>query len=151
MAADGAATGSPEIDLDDTGEVGSLTRPARLPVSRQGQLRALRRQLAWSDHALRTVQRETAAAMRDPDLDETGRWDAVRRLRALSWKVCREVIPLVGRVPLGLQAEPEFVECQRVAHALRRRTEDALRDNANYTVDLVAADSEPLPGRSPIA
>jgi hypothetical protein len=119
-------------------------RPTRMPVGRRGQLRALRRQLVWCDHAVRTCQREADRAMRDPDADDGQRWQAVRSLRALSWKVCREVLPLVSRVPPALQAEPEFVECQRAAHALRRTTESALRTNTGYTVDLIAAERDPV-------
>lgn len=80
--------------------------------------------------------------MRDQELDEAGRWEAVRRLRAVAWKVVREVLPLVGRVPLALQAEPEFIECQRAMHVLRRTTESALKDNNDYTADLIAAQAE---------
>lgn len=138
----------PPAAPDDLGDaVVELPQLGRMPVGRRGQLRALRRQLVWCDHAVRAAQREADRAMRDPDLDDGERWRAVRRLRALAWKVCREVLPLVGRVPAGLQAEPEFVECQRAAHALRRTTESALRVNASYTIDLVAAEREPITPR----
>lgn len=121
---------------------------ARLPVGRRGQLEALRRQLEWCEQAVALAQRDTARAMRDGSLPEGERWDAVRRLRTLAWKVCREILPLVGRVPPGLRSHESFRDVERAAHALRRRTEDALRDNANFTVDLVVAQESPLPGRA---
>jgi hypothetical protein len=110
-----------------------------VPLGRLGQLRALHRQLVMCEHSVRVAQREAMSAMTDPDLPDGGRWAAVRRLRQLSWKVTREILPLVDRVPAGMHAEPAFVECRRAAHALRRTAESALRDHANLTVDLVAA------------
>lgn len=115
----------------------------RLPVGRRGQLGALQAQLAWCDDAVRAAQAQARQAMVDPELDEAQRWAAVRNLRALAWKVCREIIPLVGRVPIALQADPAYIECLRATHVLRRSTEDALRLNANLTVDLVAAAQHP--------
>jgi hypothetical protein len=112
--------------------------PRRLPVGRRGQLRALRQQLVWCDHTVRTAQRDLDRAMRDPDLEDDARWQAVRRLRTLAWKVCREVLPLVGRVPRALQAEPEYVECLRAVNALRRTTDAALAANAGHTATLLA-------------
>ena len=116
----------------------------RVPVGRRGQLGALHAQLVWCDEAVRAAQAQAVAAMRDAALDEAARWAAVRTLRALAWKVCREIIPLVGRVPIAMQGDPAYVECQRATHVLRRSTEAALRDNANFTVDLVAAAHEPV-------
>lgn len=133
-----APRGSEDLSLE------ALPRPGRLPVGRRGQLRALQRQLVWCDHAVRAAQRDADRVMRDPDIDDDQRWQAVGRLRGLAWKVCREVLPLVSRVPVVLQAEPEFIDCQRAAHALRRSTEQALQRNANYTVDLVAAEQLPV-------
>jgi hypothetical protein len=121
-----------------------VPRPGRMPLGRRGQLRALRRQLVWCDHAVRVAQREADRAMRDPDLDDEARWAAVRRLRTLAWKVCREVLPLVGRVPPGLQAEGGGGECHRGKHVLLPTTEAALQVNASYTVDLVAAERDPI-------
>ena len=115
-----------------------LPSPGRLPVSRQGQLALLVRQLRWCDHAVRTAQRDTDAAMRAADLDEADRWAAVGRLRALVWKVTGEILPLVSRVPTALHDHPGFLEVLAAAAALRRTTESALRDNANHTVDLAA-------------
>lgn len=128
----------------DTDNPAGLPDRLRLPVGRRGQLGALHAQLVWCDEALRAAQAQAVAAMRDPRLDEAARWEAVRTLRALAWKVCREIIPLVGRVPLAMQGDPAYVECQRATHVLRRSTDAALRDNANFTVDLVAAAHEPV-------
>jgi hypothetical protein len=140
--APGLGTAGPDGDLA-VAERPPVLRPGgladRIPVGRRGQLRALRRQLVQCDHAVQVAQRRALAAMRDESLTEAQRWDAVRRTRTLAWKVCREVLPLLSRVPPPMQAEPEFVECQRIAHALRRRTEAVLRDNANHTIDLIAA------------
>lgn len=143
MTAQHARGGAATIDLTD--DAGRDTH--RAPVGRNGQLEALRRQLEWCDQALVVAQRETARAMRDQSLEEAERWAAVRRLRNLAWKVCREILPLVGRVPSSLQAHESFREVERVCHVLRRRTEEALRDNANWTVDLVVAQEAPLVGR----
>ncbi|CAN5127805.1 hypothetical protein BH23ACT9_BH23ACT9_14220 [soil metagenome] len=123
----------------DSDEHGAVLDALRIPVGRTGQLRALHAQLVRCEQAVHDARRQAVSAMRDPDLLDAQRWQAVQQLRALAWKVCREILPLVGRVPLPLQAEPDYTECQRIAHALRRATEAALRDNANYTVDLVAA------------
>lgn len=124
------------IDLTrDDPRVLAGTEP--LPLGRRAQLRVLQQQLEWCETAVRTAQRDAARAMRDQDLSEDARWTAVRKLRALAWKVCREVLPLVSRVPGSLRSHPHFREVERAAHELRRTTEDALRDNANYTVDLV--------------
>ncbi len=116
-----------------------MMRTEQLPVGRRGQLRALRRQLLWCDQAVKAAQREAVRSMRDEHLSEGDRWAAVRRQRTLAHKVTREVLPLLAKVPPQLQAEPEYIECQRAAHVLRRTTESALRDNANFTVDLIAA------------
>lgn len=111
----------------------------RTPLSRQGQLAMLEQQLRWCDDAVRTAQRETEYVMCHHDSEEADRWRAVRELRALVWKVSQEILPLVGRVPPALQAHPHYLEVLRAAHELRRSVEDALRDNANHTVDLAEA------------
>lgn len=131
----------PPDGSDQVGDPGliRLMRTDRMPVGRRGQLRTLRRQLVWCDHAVRAAQREAVRAMRDESLTESQRWDAVRRQRTLAWKVCREVLPLLSKVPPQLHAEPEYIDCQRAAHVLRRTTESVLRDNANFTVDLISA------------
>lgn len=134
------------IDLSDT-SVLAPPPPAVQPVGRRGQLQALRAQLEWCTHAVAVAQRQADTTMRDADAEESARWGAVRRLRSLSWKVCREVLPMVSRVPPALREHPEFREVERAAFALRRQTEDALRDNANYTVDLANAMAAPLLGR----
>lgn len=131
-----ATTSSAIIDLTRD-EPRLLTSAEPLPLGRRAQLRVLQQQLEWCDAAVRAAQRDAARAMRDQDLTEDQRWGAVRQLRGLAWKVCREVLPLVGRVPASLRSHPHFREVERAAHDLRRTTEDALRDNANYTVDLV--------------
>ena len=143
---EGQAPGPSVVVLDRTGTSSTegVPRPSRMPVGRRGQLRALRRQLVWCEHAVRAAQREADEAMRDADGDDAQRWQAIGKLRGLAWKVCREVLPLVSRVPVVLHAEPEFIECQRAAHSLRRTTEAALQRNANYTVDLVAAERSPV-------
>lgn len=134
--ANGAAADDVRVELD-------LTDAARrLPHGQQAQIRLLERQLVWCRTAVLDGQRRTAAAMRDDRLGDAERWEAVRALRALAWKVCREVLPLVGRVPANLRAHPDFLEVERACHELRRTTEDALRDNANHTVDLVTATTQ---------
>lgn len=135
-----------EVQVDHDLAVGvSRPEPAssrRIPRAQGGQLQLLRQQLDWCTRAIELQQRNTASSMRDGELGDAARWEAVRALRALAWKVCLEVLPLVGRVPRALQSHPAFVEVQRSAHVLRRATEDALRDNDNYTADLVAASME---------
>lgn len=140
-------TERPTIDLTDDGRLAPPPQSSTLPLGRRGQLETLRLQLEWCTHAVRVAQRQADTAMRSSELDTQQRWEAVRRLRNLAWKVCREVLPLTGRVPPALQAHPEFTEVMRATHELRRQTEDALRDNANYTVDLVSALEEPFRGR----
>ena len=144
MALDGAARDGVRPSRLVDAEVLLAVDRERLPVGRRGQLSALHAQLVWCEEAVRAAQAQARQAMTDPRLDEGERWGAVRTLRALAWKVCREILPLVGRVPLAMQADPTYRECQRATHALRRATEDALRDNANFTVDLVAAAREPI-------
>jgi hypothetical protein len=119
---------------------GPQIRP--VPVGRRGQLAALHAQLVWCEEAVRKARQQTDTAMRNGEVEEGERWAAVRRLRGLAWKVCREVLPLVGRVPASLQRDPAYVECQRAAHSLRRETEAALRDNDNHTVSLVVIADE---------
>ena len=110
-----------------------------LPVGRRAQLLALRQQLEWCEQAVMAAQRDADRAMRNSDLSDDERWRAVQRLRALSWKVCREVLPLISRVPPGLRDHEAYRGVEEAGHSLRRRTEDAMRDNANYAVDLVNA------------
>ncbi len=130
------------LDVDDgvpADELDTMPTVERIPIGRRGQLRTMRRQLLWFDRAVRTAQRDADRAMRDETLTETQRWDVVRRQRALAWRVCQEVLPLLGRVPATLQAEPEFIECQRAAHVLRRTVEAVLRDNATHAIELMSA------------
>ncbi len=127
-------------DLASADEMDTMPTVERIPIGRRGQLRTMRRQLLWCDRAVRSAQRETDRVMRDETLTEAQRWDVVRRQRSLAWRVCQEVLPLLGRVPATLQAEPEYIECQRAAHVLRRTVEAVLRDNATHTVDLMAAE-----------
>jgi hypothetical protein len=61
---------------------------------------------------------------------------AVRELRTLGYKVSREILPLLTRVPRGMRTGEAWRECERVGHAVRRAVEAVLRDNANYAVDL---------------
>ena len=118
-----------------------------LPVGRRAQLIALQQQLEWCEQAVIRTQRDADRAMRDSDLPDAERWQAVQRLRALSWKVCREVLPLISRVPPGLRDHDAFRGVEEAGHSLRRRTEDAMRDNANYAVDLVNAANDRTPVR----
>lgn len=113
--------------------------PTRLPVGRTGQLALLHDQLQRCDQVVQAARREAVSVMRDGEVEEGERWRAVQRLRTLAWKAVREILPLIDRVPSSLQGDPGFIECRRVGHVLRRTAEAALRDNANFTVDLVAA------------
>lgn len=119
--------------------------PVRMPVGRAGQLQVLRRQLSVCEQAISVAQKRLADSMVDEDGDDSRRWLAVRGSRAVVHKIQRQILPLVDRVPMWLRTDPEYVECQRVAHVLRRSAEAALRDSTNYTVDLVNA--QPLMAR----
>ncbi|WP_108664706.1 hypothetical protein [Euzebya rosea] len=118
-----------------------------LPVGRRAQLLALRQQLEWCEQAVMAAQRDADRAMRSSDLSDDERWRAVQKLRALSWKVCREVLPLISRVPPGLRDHEAYRGVEEAGHSLRRRTEDAMRDNANYAVDLVNAANDRVTAR----
>ena len=118
-----------------------------LPVGCRAQLMALRQQLEWCEQAVMAAQRDADRAMRNNDLSDDERWRAVQKLRALSWKVCREVLPLISRVPPGLRDHDAFRGVEEAGHSLRRRTEDAMRDNANYAVDLVNAANDRVTAR----
>lgn len=133
--ASGSAALATTIDLTDG--------PRRAPVSREGQLTLLRRQLEWCDQAVVKAMRHTEQQMRRHDAEDDDRWVAVRQLRSLVWKVTQEILPLVSRVPPSLQQHPSYRDVQRVAHQLRRTTEAALRDNANHTIDLASGSPGP--------
>lgn len=116
-----------------------------LPVGRTSQLALLQAQLEHCEAVVQSARRQAVGAMRDGEAEERERWAAVGRLRTLAWKAVREVLPLVDRVPPSLRGESGFHECRRAAHVLRRSAEAALRDNANFTVDLLAASQAPPP------
>ena len=120
--------------------------PSRMPVGPDGQLAALQAQLHWCDQALQRAIRDTAQAMRSEQLSDAERWGEVRALRTIAWKVVREILPLLNRIPVTLHGTAAHSDCQRVGHQLRRRAESALANNANYTVDLLNAGS--LQGRA---
>jgi len=112
-----------------------LSGPA-IPVGPDAQLLALAAQLARCEEIVADARDTARAAMRDPDLVAGERRAALGRLRTLVWRVCREILPLVHRVPPGLRAHRAYRDALRASEALRRACEDAMSDHANWQIDL---------------
>lgn len=131
--------------LEDPDATEVTATALRMPVGRAGQLQVLKRQLQWCDQTIAAARARVVDAMVDEDSDDSRRWAAVRGLRAVVHKIQRDILPLPDRVPVWLRTDPEYVECHRAAHALRRSAQAALREDANYSVDLISA--QPLTAR----
>lgn len=117
----------------------ALERPAQpLPLGAAGRLGLLAAQLRRGGQLLAERQAATAAAMTDEELDDAARHAALRALRATAWRLTRELLPLVHRVPPGYRTHPGYTDCLRAYHEVRRACEDARRDHANWRADLVA-------------
>lgn len=121
------------------------TRDRRVPLGPTGQLALLQQTLERCEVVLRAGRDRAAAAMRDGELEERERWDAVRGQRVLAHKISREILPLLARVPQGVRTGSAWADCERAGHSLRRAVEGALRDHANHAVDLANAAGLPAP------
>lgn len=110
------------------------------PVGRRGQLAALAAVLSRSASSLEDARQGARRAMVDEDLDDGRRRAAVGRLRTVAWRLRRDVLPLVDRVPAALRTDPGYTDCLRVAHALCRSVDAAMTENANDAINLAAGD-----------
>lgn len=130
-----------------TRDAGATLPGAPQPLGAAARLALLEAQLEAAEGHLQERTAEAAAAM-TADTPHGERWAAVQRARQAVWCVCRDLLPLVHRVPAGYREHPAFIDVLRAYHRLRRLCEAVLADQTNWVIDLAAVEVDPPTHRS---